>query len=249
MRRKRTNPPISRSIIYNISNEPLIIPKTTFDTLLRKKDFSNLFTLYCLQYYVVKYHKANLTIRYIVETLGVDCDKAKELENTLVDLGLMKETIHTQTSPIARMNVVPTGGRTGVRAGAFLKKEITRKKKKDMFDVFLNMFKDEWKDDKSFQEELSDFVIHRKQKGNSLTPIACKRLANHLSKFKLPIVIQAINRATRNGWTGIFPESETESKTKSKSKYSPPYKEWEGRRYYLNPDGEYRNKAGSIFIE
>jgi hypothetical protein len=35
----------------------------------------------------------------------------------------------------------------------------------------------------------------------------------------------------------------------NKNKFKPPYKEWEGRRYYLCSDGEYRNKAGSLFIE
>jgi hypothetical protein len=127
---------------------------------------------------------------------------------------------------------VPTYGRAGVRP---LKEK--KHKKESSFFLLLNMFDDNWKNNESFQKSIQDFIIYRKQKGKSLTPLACKRFANHLSKYKLPIVIQAIEKSIINGWTGVFPESIESSKN---TKFKQPYKDWEGRRFYLCPDGEYR---------
>lgn len=165
-------------------------------------------------------------------------DKTKNFENSLIPLKSIKQTyspnnrIHTRTRGPAQERV--------------LKEKNTKKEKESIFFGLFNMFKDEWKNNESFKKSIQDYVIHRKEIRQTLTPLACKRLANHLSKYKLPIVIQAIEKSIINGWTGIFPESIVSSKD---NKYKPTYKEWEGRRYYLCPDGEYRNKAGSLFIE
>jgi len=136
-----------------------------------------------------------------------------------------------------QIHIVPTGGRAH---GRVLKEKNTKKEKIN----FIELFPEEWQNNESFQKAIYDFTIHRKEKKKTITPLSAKRLANDLNKYKLPVVISSIYKSIRNGWTGIFPESESNN-TKNK----PLYKEWEGRRYYLCPDGEYRNKAGSLFIE
>lgn len=120
-------------------------------------------------------------------------------------------------------------------------KEKNNKKEKDFLN-FLEMFPEGWRRNKPFQESLTDFMTHRKEKRKTLTPLSRKKLANQLSKHNLKEVITAIEKSIANGWTGIFVEAENGYK-------KPPYKEWDGMRYYLQPDGEYRNKAGAPYIE
>ena len=174
---------------------------------------------------------------HIIDIIVHQDDKGKII-NPLIKLNFIIDDspLFKSSSPIVR-----TGGRAG---GSVLKEK--NNKKESTFVLLLNMFDDKWKNNETFQKSIQDFIIHRKEKGKSLTPLACTRLANHLSQYKLPIVIQAIEKSIYNGWTGVFPESIETSKD---NKYKPQYKEWEGRRYYLCPDGEYRNKAGSLFIE
>jgi hypothetical protein len=137
------------------------------------------------------------------------------------------------------------------RARARTKKEkkIIKKEKRDTYDLFLDMFDDSWQSNESFQTSLRDFVNHRKEIRKSLTPLACQRLATKLSKYKFPVVMEAIDQSITNGWIGIFPESIDKNAKGSKRKFQSPFKEWDGRRYYLQPNGEYRNKSGSLFIE
>lgn len=135
------------------------------------------------------------------------------------------------------------------RARTKKEKKIIKKEKRDTYDLFLDMFDDSWQSNESFQTSLRDFVNHRKEIRKSLTPLACQRLATKLSKYKFPVVMEAIDQSITNGWIGIFPESIDKNAKGSKRKFQPPFKEWDGRRYYLQPNGEYRNKSGSLFIE
>ena len=75
-----------------------------------------------------------------------------------------------------------------------------------------------WKDNQPFQESLQSYLTHRKEKRQTLTPEACKRLAKKLSKYSISTVINALNNSVDNGWTGVFPESVNKNVNKSGSR-------------------------------
>jgi len=79
--------------------------------------------------------------------------------------------------------------------------------KKMTFDEFKEYFPQEWFKDDSFQENIEDYFTHRKEKGNTPTKTATKRLVNQLSKFDLPTINEALSRSVANGWTGVFPDA------------------------------------------
>lgn len=72
----------------------------------------------------------------------------------------------------------------------------------------LRMFPKEWQQDKSFQQNIRDFIKHRKQKKASLTKVAASRLARNLSKYTLQEANVALERTMENGWQGVFPEKD-----------------------------------------
>jgi hypothetical protein len=165
--------------------------------------------------------------------INVNIDDDGNIICPLIKLNFIKQThlFHNQ------INIVRRRRRTCAHV---LKEKNTKKEKIN----FIELFPKEWQNNEAFQKTINDFIIHRKEKKKTITPLSAKRLATKLNKHSLPIVISAINRSIDSGWTGVFPESESNN-----TKYKPSYKEWEGRRYYLCPDGEYRNKFGSLFIE
>ena len=82
-------------------------------------------------------------------------------------------------------------------------------KKKDFSDSdwIIDLFPKEWKNDKSFQESIKDFIQHRKEKGSKLTKVAASRLAKKLTNHPIQIATQALELSMENGWQGVFPES------------------------------------------
>ena len=114
--------------------------------------------------------------------------------------------------------------------------------KKVELQQFLKLFPKEWQDNHTFQNSLEDFVIHRRQKGSLLTPIARNRIANKLIKHDLQTVINALDLSVENGWTGVFPESIKLSPNNS-SKKSPKeivYEYFEGKRDELYIESFYK---------
>lgn len=242
---------------YDIDDEPIVISKKLIDTLLQFKNrFSDLFALYCFYYYTAKWQHTDqpkVTTNYTATGIGWGRDKVIHIKSILKRLGLIEDIVqHDSNGRIIGhfIKIYFVWSTTPLVLPRQVNPDINalnpNKRKYSVFDDFIKLFPNNWQSNKPFQKSIQDFIIHRKEKGKSLTPLACTRLANHLSQYKLPIVIQAIEKSIYNGWTGVFPESIESSKD---NKYKPPYKEWEGRRYYLCPDGEYRNRAGSLFIE
>jgi len=91
-------------------------------------------------------------------------------------------------------------------------KEVNKNKKNSLLD---NLPK-EWIKDNSFQNILQDFIEHRKEKHQPITPRAGTMLANKLSKFSMQVVINALQASIENGWTGVFPENGNGKKSKSR---------------------------------
>jgi hypothetical protein len=96
-----------------------------------------------------------------------------------------------------------------------------QKEKKDFSDSdwILNLFPQEWKNDKSFQESIRDFIQHRKEKGSKLTKVAASRLAKKLTKYSIQEATQALELSMENGWQGVFPESITNNSASKKPSF------------------------------
>lgn len=82
-------------------------------------------------------------------------------------------------------------------------KENKRKEEKAFFSIMENLPK-EYSNNETLQKIISDYVIHRKQKGSSLTAVAISRLSSKLSKHSITECIHALERSVENGWTGVF---------------------------------------------
>lgn len=85
-------------------------------------------------------------------------------------------------------------------------------------DWILDLFPQEWKNDKSFQESIKDFIQHRKEKGSKLTKVAASRLAKKLTNHPIQIATQALELSMENGWQGVFPESVSKGSAKKQSR-------------------------------
>lgn len=133
-------------------------------------------------------------------------------EYYFLDMGIMLQSVY-------RINPKEIGGLTLKELEEYIKdlkdkkpndkKENSSKhlSKKIKFEEILNMFPEEWQQDKSFQKNIKDFIQHRKEKGSSLTKIAATRLASKLSKYSIQEANEALERTMENGWQGVFPEN------------------------------------------
>ena len=83
---------------------------------------------------------------------------------------------------------------------------------------FLDLFPDEWKEDKTFQDIVEQFEQHRKEIKKKLTKTAQTRLVNKLKSFPKETVISSLELSIENGWTGVFPEN---NKNKSSNQNKP----------------------------
>ena len=92
----------------------------------------------------------------------------------------------------------------------------------DREDVqYLNLFPKSFRESKVFTQTWADYLQHRKEKRNKLTPIAAKRLTTMLTKLSRNEAMEAIERSMTNGWTGVFPPKvEGERGRKESNKYS-----------------------------
>jgi hypothetical protein len=88
-------------------------------------------------------------------------------------------------------------------------------------NLFLNLFPNEWTENPSFQKTLQEFIQHRKEKKQTITELAAKKLANKLSKYSMQQTIDALNRSIENGWTGVFPENKDNGNDNGRKKLGP----------------------------
>jgi len=75
-------------------------------------------------------------------------------------------------------------------------------------ELILENLPQEWKDNDKFISTLEDYVLHRKEIRQSITPLSGRRLANKFIKYSPQVVIKAIEQSIENGWTGVFPEDD-----------------------------------------
>ena len=72
--------------------------------------------------------------------------------------------------------------------------------------IYKNIPKD-WSENNNFYESLLSYLNHRKQKNQTPTEEASRRMGMKLSRYPIEIAIAALDRSADNGWTGVFPES------------------------------------------
>ena len=57
-----------------------------------------------------------------------------------------------------------------------------------------------------FVDAYEEFLVHRREKRQAVTPTAHSRMMKRMQKSGVEISIQAIHQAIENGWTGVFPD-------------------------------------------
>lgn len=72
---------------------------------------------------------------------------------------------------------------------------------------FLPDFPVEFKHDDAFVEAWKNWGEMRNSMKKPLTPQAAKLAMNRLTAYPVTVAIQALERSTLSGWTGVFPES------------------------------------------
>jgi len=84
-------------LTYSINEEPLIFSKHLLDTLLKSKNFSEVFALYGFYYYTAKWQKTNqpkATTSFVAKGIGWGRDKVISVKKDLIKLGLIEDSIH-----------------------------------------------------------------------------------------------------------------------------------------------------------
>ena len=100
------------------------------------------------------------------------------------------------------------------------KSKENKDKKNSVFLQLKEYFPEEWKKDRSFKKALKDFTLHRKEKHQPITPKAGKMLANKLCKYSIQQATAALIQSIENGWTGVFPASESKKTMKGSNNSS-----------------------------
>jgi len=224
-------------------NVPITFSELISDLLLAQSNFAEILALYYFYYYTAKWQKTNqpkATNTYTAKGINWSIGKVKKYKMQLIKLGLIENIqnrsingsieghyikvnfIWTQKAydkAIERKNaigsifvpVVPLTTNTLSKYSINTLNKNTRTH--EVFDLFLNLFPENFRNDEIFKTTVNEYIIHRKEKGKKLTKISCQKLAKKLSTFPVPICIEAINTAIENGWTGVFPENVQQRRT------------------------------------
>ncbi len=245
--KRRKSKKIDRNLItYQIDQEPIVLSKPLLDQLLNQPNPANLIALYCFYYYTAKWQRTNqpkATINYVAKGIKWGVDKVRAAKKQLKNLGLIDDVIERDKGKVSghyiKVNFIwsntsshfidftrggKTPGMVKSKVNALSTNNINKKKntKKSELEIFNKHIPKEWKNDNFLQKSLKDYITHRNQKGNKLTPIACQRAAKKLLKYDIKISIKALVASVENGWTGVFPESIKQPSSDKPQKTTPP---------------------------
>jgi len=258
MKRIRIKLPTESSYItYDKNKEPIVLSKALFDLLLKEEKNPDAFALYCFYYYTAKWQHSEqikATTGYVAEGLGWTKEHVRKAKGILIKLQLIEDIqlrteeekiighfikIHFIWNEESRLLEIQ-------RVDSPPPNALNHSNKKDFFTEFISLFPPKWRSNTTFQEVLKDFITHRREKQQKLTPLSCKRLATKLINFDLNTVINAFNNSIENGWIGVFPESESKPKSSNKPKF---IKDPDQGRFDLCSDGLYRHcVSGQVYI-
>lgn len=208
-------------IIYESTNEPIIISKITFDLLLDQKDSKNCIALYMFYYYTAKWQGTNqpkATTLFTAKALQCSPEIIRRTKKVLIDLGLIENIVKKDKNnkitghyikvkfiwKNEKLNeshpkVFPQCGKSG---GKCLKSNyINYKKYIKKFSDF--PFKDEW--GKIILDWL-EYKFDRKEKYKSTKSlIAFKTRLRKISNNDIKTAKKIIERSKYRNWAGIFP--------------------------------------------
>lgn len=86
-------------VIFDNSEEPVVLSKPLFDLLLGQKNYPDLIALYSFYYYTAKWQRTNVpkaTNGYVAKAIGWSEDKVSRIKGVLIDLGLIENTKHKE---------------------------------------------------------------------------------------------------------------------------------------------------------
>ena len=245
---ERTRFSLKTNVSYPIDEEPIVLSKPLLDTFLSQPKPADLISLYCFYYYTANWQKTNqvkATTDYVAKGLVWGADRVRSSKKELIKLKLIedivargkgnrvighyikvnfiwkasttKDTFHPKGFPESG-NVHSMENHKANTLSTNNINALNTNKKKTSKNLLMELLPNKWKDNQPFQESLQSYLTHRKEKRQTLTPEACKRLAKKLSKYSISTVITALDNSVDNGWTGVFPESVNKNTNKSGSR-------------------------------
>lgn len=231
---ERNNPPISRSFFYVTEEEPIVLSKALFDTLLRQPKPTDLIALYSFYYYTAKWQKTNqvkATTNYAAKGLSITIHRIRNAKKRLKELGLVedvqrrsagnriiahyikinfiwKQTTLEQTKFHPTEKVLPGKHHPLEKPGSNALSSVSKNALSSVSKkrkIFLGEFPVKLKESETFQTAWADWACHRKEIGKELTKTSVTRQANFLSNYTPKQAAEIINKSIQNGWTGLFP--------------------------------------------
>jgi hypothetical protein len=243
-RTKFTTQPLPQ--LYNVEDEPIVLSKCLLDILLKQPNCSDLIALYTFYYYTAKWQKTNQpksTADYTAQGMGWSIKRVKRCKKRLIEIGLIESIVSKNmegkvSGHFVKINFVwqvaenqrglfPLGGESTHKCLRTNNKSITTTKK-------INSAR------KIIPPPLEMVQKYCQERKNGIDPQHF--MDYYISKDWM------VGRVRMKDWQATIRNWERTSK-KDNLKNKPPYKEWDGRRYYLQPDGEYRNKKGTLYVE
>lgn len=243
-RTKFTTQPLPQ--LYNVEDEPIVLSKCLLDILLKQPNHSDLIALYTFYYYTAKWQKTNqpkAATKYTAQGMGWSVERTIRNKKRLIEIGLVEDIVSKDaggkvTGHFIKINFVwqvtenhPMGKpQYGFPVDKFLRtnnKSTTTTKK-------INSAR------KIIPPPLEMVQKYCQERKNGIDPQHF--MDYYISKDWM------VGRVRMKDWQATIRNWERTAK-KDNNKNKPPYKEWDGRRYYLQPDGEYRNKKGTLYVE
>lgn len=259
-----------QGLLYQKSNEPIVLSKHLLDLLLKEDNPAELIALYVFYYYTAKWQhtdQVRATNTYVIQGLHWGTEKIKLRKTKLVELGLIKNIIKKDQNGLfsghyVYVNVLPSQENLHDYRSPFMESECintlipnSRNTTSSIEDVeesiSLKHFEDFWKlyprkDSKGYALSIWSKLCKKKERPTWIqikkAIFAQIKSDRWQDKKFIPIASTWLNQ-TR--W--LDDPKELIKYDRNTNEQS--YKTYDGRKYYLCTDGEYRNKAGDIYIE
>jgi len=241
-RTKFTTQPLPQ--LYNVEDEPIVLSKCLLDTLLKQPNHSDLIALYTFYYYTAKWQKTNqpkATTKYTAQGMGWSVERTIRNKKRLIEIGLVEDVVLKNvegkvTGHFVKINFIwqnvenhPMGKPpSGFPIDKFLRTNIEKEKNKKI------------QNKNKIPPPLNLVQRYCQERNNGID-------AQHFIDF-YESKGWLIGKNHMKDWQAAVRTWEQNDKL-GKNKGKPPYKEFDGMRFYLNGDGEYYNKKGTPWID
>ena len=260
MERTKFKQPIPKTnkLIYSEQEEPIVLSKALLDLLLKESDGDNLIALYVFYYYTAKWQKTNqpkATTTYVMKGLGWGEDRVLRIKGRLKELNLVKDVIQRDSNGkimgyFIKVNFIwsnhqypfftstgemPVQASKGINALSSNNKNALSSNR----EIFHN------NDNKIIPPSLEMVKDYCDQRKNKIDPQAF--ISFYQSKGWM------IGKNKMKDWQACIRTWETKDKqegNKINTRFKPTFVyDDNGTKYFLNDNGEYRTKKGTLFIQ